>query len=184
MQSIRDLRTINALRQMLLGACLSGLFFGYLAEIEEKEKEQERIEEQVKEQKLFKDFNSGDSKTRALAEIGLLEEALENTFELQRAESIVNKILAKDPNSPEAHMVLSKIFLDNWWLIKRINPPNALENKRKGLKHLRQAKSLYKKKNMWSKAQKLEKAESAIQKGEGYSVWFNSFPKLGNSIKK
>ena len=32
--------------------------------------------------------------------------------------------------------------------------------------------------------QKLEKVESEIQRGEGYLVWFDSFPELGNSINE
>ena len=49
MKSSRDLRTINALRQMLIGACLSGLFFGWVAEEEEKMQEESKalLQEQV-----------------------------------------------------------------------------------------------------------------------------------------
>ena len=49
MKSSRDLRTINALRQMLIGACLSGLFFGWVAEEEEKMQEESKtlVQEQI-----------------------------------------------------------------------------------------------------------------------------------------
>ena len=138
----------------------------------------------LQEQKLFKDLNSGNPKTRALVELQLLEKVLENQFDKTRAESIVKKILAKNHKSAEAHMVLSKVLLADWWLTKDIDSPSILEDKRKGLEHLRQAKRLYKEKNMRSQAQKLEKVESEIQRGEGYLVWFDSFPELGKSINE
>ena len=146
------------LRKLFLGACIGGLFMG---QVFESPKEQ-----QARTDELIVNLQSPDHKTRNIAEYKLLKVAKSKSrSKPQEAEVLIKQILARNPNSADAHVRLAEIKLKRWSVNKNTS------DKAVGMNHLRQAKRLYKQKDDELTVQKLEKIEVQINRGIASYNW-------------
>ena len=146
------------LRKLFLGACIGGLLMGQVFESPQ--------EQQARTEKLILNLQSPDQKTRNIAEYKLLKVAKSKSrSKPQEAEVLIKQILARNPNSADAHMRLAEIKLKRWSVTKNTSDKSV------GMNHLRRAKRLYKQKNDELTVQKLEKIESQINRGSASYNW-------------
>lgn len=146
------------LRKLFLGACIGGLLMGQFFEAPQ--------EEQARTDELIVNLKSPDHKIRKIAEYKLLKVAKSKSrSKPQEAEALIRQIIARNPNSADAHMRLAEIKLKRWSVNKNTS------DKTVGMNHLRQAKRLYKQKGDELTVQKLEKIESHINRGSASYNW-------------
>ena len=146
------------LRKLFLGACIGGLLMGHFFEAPQ--------EQQARTDKLIVNLQSPDQKTRNIAEYKLLKVAKSKSrSKPQEAEVLIRRILARNPNSADAHMRLAEIKLKRWSVNKNTS------DKAVGMNHLRQAKRLYKQKEDELTVQKLEKVEQLVDRGSASYNW-------------
>ena len=141
-----------------MGACIGGLLMGQVFESPQ--------ERQAQTDELIVNLQSPDQKTRNIAEYKLLKVVKSKSrSKPQEAEVLIKQILARNPNSADAHMRLAEIKLKRWSVTKNTSDKAA------GMNHLRQAKRLYKQKDDELTVQKLEKIEAQINRGSDSYNW-------------